>query len=1047
MDRAESISKFPEVVVVQASAGAGKTYELAKRYLHLLINPKLSLDQIPLKQILAITFTNKATFEMKKRILEFLKKIALNRFSDQKEAGYILGLFKTSKEHMRIKACRILDQLIKDYHFFQVQTIDSFINTLLLGSALNIDRSAGFKIKREYILQLAYSFDLAVEQSAHHKEIKDFFEEFLRHYLFIENREGWFPKKDILKLIDSLYALMNRYGKSFFEYSGEGSDVLEAKAALYSAISKLPRNFPAGINKRVKNDIAKFLATKNNIFEIKSLPRIFSSRDVAMEEDQSCPKAFEKKWQGINKRIKDLVELEATAAYKPYIKLFRLVMVFFESLSKKEDKLFLQELNCKTRSLFEDNGLTVAETYYRLATCYKHYLIDEFQDTSLLQWSNLEIMIEEALSGGGSFFYVGDKKQAIYRFRGGDAGLFDKVRDKLSFYNVSLVNLTKNWRSQKVIVEFNNLIFSQSNIRRLLFSSGIADKLQNDKDAIGEIAAIFEDAKQEHKEEHQYGYVCVSMIDEKNKAGCGEIMRVETVDLIKEIKRRFEYKDIAVLTRDNDEVKMVSGWLIDTGMPVESEKTLNILENNLIKEILAFLKFLSSPIDDLNFAAFISGDIFSSATGMSNWQITMFLFSLNRNRKNIPAVSLYNLFRDAYPRIWSEYIEKFFKTVGFISTYELVVIIYQHFSLSERFKDSQAFLMRFLELVKIREEEYVSLDEFLEYLENAYEDDLYVQATSSDAIKVLTIHKAKGLEFPVVIIPFLRMDISPETGGKGTKSYIEEEKNNSLGLVRITEDYRIYSERLNGIYMKNYKKSCIDELNNIYVAFTRAQHELYLYLPAKSGNSNNKARYLVPEGLSELGSKREYAITRRETAAPHMEIPPSTYDHWINSLRDEFVGYEDIRNREVIKEGNILHALLSQIGNCRGKNVEKIIKEALLFTGRQFVLSEEASRYEVKIKKLLSDERFRDIFFVQGGEVFCEKEIVDSRGNKKRLDRLIVREDDVSIVDYKSRQGDREGDRKQVKEYMALAAAIFPRYEVKGYLLYLNNLTLCEVDG
>jgi len=1038
--------KVPEVVVVEASAGSGKTYALAKRYLQLLINLDIPLEFIPLRNILAITFTNKAAVEMKERILELLKRIAFDAFESKEEEKDILGALGVDKKFAQTKANLIMDELICHYSFFQAQTIDSFINALLLGCALHIDRSASFSIKRDYRYYLAYALDAVIEEAAADKEVFGFLEEFLQHYLFVENRSGWFPKDDILGLMESLFRLSNKYGGTFREYPGKSQDVIKKKIALFEKIKELTDCFPPGMNKAAQSSVIKFVEKSNNIFEISDLPAAFQKPVVSINKGSNCPSSYAKKWEKIHLSLKELVELEATVSYNPYVKLFRGLLTFFQFVSKKEDMLFLEELNHKARALFDEEEVTVAELYYRLATRFRHYLIDEFQDTSILQWRNLKMMVEEALSSGGSLFYVGDKKQAIYRFRGGEARLFDDVKNNFKQFNVREEHLTKNWRSQKAIVEFNNQVFSKDNILRVLKLSGIFKELSDQKGAVGEIIDVFKDAVQNHKEENKYGYVYVESIDEKNQEERNVIMQEKILNLIEELKGRFRYQDLAILTRDNDEVELVTSWLIEANIPVESEKTLNILENPLIKELVAFLNFLHSPIDDLSFAAFILGEIFSCVSAIDNNQMRDFIFELKREGKLDSGISLYNLFRKSRPNIWNEYIDEFFKNVGFVSLYELVVSIYHRFGLMEKFKDAQGFFMKFLELIKAKEDEHIGLGEFLSYLKEAPAEDLYVNVTHSDCVKILTIHKAKGLEFGSVIIPFLRMDITPETGGKGTSSHVVGEESDDLGLVRITKYYRSYSKELQEIYDRDYKKACIDELNNIYVALTRAQFELYIFIPKKSSSANNKARFIIPEELREKGKRIVYSKDEKALTQPLLNLAPSRYRNWIEVLKEEFGDIELIRNRANIIRGNIFHFILSRIGNTFGKNRESLINEALGAASFEYPNFLDLEEFEKKIKKILISPDLNHIFYVPDGEVYREQEVVNSRGDTKRIDRLIIKEKEAWVIDYKLSAEKNDQYQKQLKEYMEIISNIYPGKTVKGFLLYLDQEKITTVE-
>jgi len=1039
------ISKKPSVIVVEASAGSGKTYTLAKRYLQLSLNSFSSSLYTPLKNILAITFTNKATIEMKERILDILKKIALDSFANKSEEKDILDFLSFDKKFSQKIAKETLEGIIRDYSSFQIQTIDSFINTLLSGCAFNIERSANFKIKSNYNQYLSYCLDLVIEETATKKEALEFFQAFLEHYLFVENRRGWFPKEDILDLMQSLFKLSNMYGKLFNVCPGTSRDVIKKKKYVFHKIQDLAKMFPEGMNANSKKYINLFLERNDGIFDISSLPSVFKKNDPPMNKGLVSPDSFLKSWVSIHKLIVEVIELDATVAYNPYVMLFEDLVKFFQNASRKEDLLFLEELNKKARLLFGSDGISVAEVYYRLATRLRHYLIDEFQDTSILQWKNLETMVTEALSTGGSLFYVGDKKQAIYRFRGGEVSLFDKVRHEYSHFDVNSAHLIKNWRSQKEIVEFNNKIFSKENLTLALESSGISKEFKHNSKATDEIIDIFRDSTQQYRQENSNGYVHIEHIDEKNQEERDLITKPKIIGLIKELKRRFQYQDIAILTRDNREVELVTSWCLDAGFSVESEKTLNVLENSLIKEIISFLYFLHSPIDDLAFAGFILGKIFSKVSGLSQDELANFIFHNHKNKELKKGISLYHLFRNTYPDIWDKCISEFFKNVGFLPPYELTASILSHLAIIEKFPQNQAFFMKFLELLKKKEDDYTSLGEFLYYFENAPQEELYVNVTHSDSLKILTIHKSKGLEFPVVIVPFLRMDISPETGGRGTSSYVLPGQNDKISLVRITKSHRTYSKSLGKIYVESYKKACIDELNNIYVALTRPKHELYIFIPAKSGNQKNKACFLIPKNLSAKGKKILYDSKDREQEFI-FEIPASNPKHWLNLQKTELIDSGKVLNRKKIIDGIVLHAMFSKIGNCKNKNYKYFIDEALELCKKQFPYLKDLGFYKDKVKSVLLDEKFKHLFYLAPDAViYCEKEIVNKFGDLKRIDRLIVKNSEVLIVDYKNSQADKQKHREQIVEYADIVKDIFPQLTISMFLIYLDEIKLEQV--
>ncbi|MBP7088095.1 MAG: UvrD-helicase domain-containing protein [Candidatus Omnitrophica bacterium] len=1045
-NQSDKIIDPSQVIIVEASAGSGKTYYLAKRYLQLAINFQPYFNQPIIRNILAITFSNKATVEMKERILELLKKIALDDFSNEEEEKDIMALFNFDKSKVQQKALYLMDEITRRYNFFQVQTIDSFINNLLLGSAFNINRSANFKIKKDYNWQLNYSLDLVIEQATINTEIFDFLEEFLEHYLFVENRKSWFPKKDIQELMKFFFQLGNKYGKEFKLAKGSSEEVIKKKKHIYSQIKDLIKNPPSGMNKTAFNSLKNFIEKNDSIFEIDNLPNSFQHSAVPMNKEETCDSTYRQQWKKVCINIRKLIELDAEVAYNPYIKLFGKLRGHFQEASWKEDVIFLEELNQKARYLFGSEGVTVAELYYRLATRFLHYLIDEFQDTSILQWQNLELMVEEGLACGGSLFCVGDKKQAIFRFRGGEVELFEQIKNRYRHFKVQPMSLTKNWRSQRIIVEFNNKIFSRENLLNFLELSGIAKELKNEAGAIEEILNIFKDAKQQYKKENNDGYVYIEPISENDQAGQREITRSKVLELVEDLETRFNYADIAILARDNREVELITSWLLEANYPVESDKTLNVIKNPLVKELVSLLKFLHSPVDDLNFAAFILGSIFSRVAKIKTEDIVEFILSTYRRKANNNSLSLYHIFRKFYPEFWEKYFSNLFRKVGFISTYELLIDIYKQFDLVKNFIDSQAFFMKFLELIKVQEEEYIGLGDFLDYLKDAPEDELFVNITAGNSIKVLTIHKSKGLEFGVVILPFLRLDIKPASGGKGINSYVDSHDALTLELKRITKSHIIYSPFLQTKYRQAFKKACIDELNNIYVAQTRAKFELYIFIPRKSGSSINKAFFMIPESLRELGSKKKYSASKK-ISNPLLELSPQIYKDWSLLLQDDFDSAGSIKNRMKMIEGNIMHSILSQVGNCDGNNLDKIIDFALTYVKTKFNIFENINIYKEKLEKILTSQNLKELFYVGEARVYCEKELANRFGDLKRVDRLIVSKKQILVVDFKIKDVESEEYRNQIKEYMLIVKDIYPNHIVKGFLVYLAEVSKEEILG
>ncbi len=1033
-------SQFPQVLIVEASAGSGKTYALAKRYIQLLITPRLKPEEIPLNTILAITFTNKAAIEMKERILEFLKKIALDKFEDGKEKENFLASLHVDKEAARKKSYKIMDYLTRNYNFFQVQTIDSFINAILSGCAFRLDLSANFKTEKYYGDYLSYSMDKLIDKAGADKDVLNLFHNFLRHYLFIENKSGWFPRQYILSILKSLYSKNNRLSGRFIRNNTEAKDLISLKKSVLNLMTDLTGNLPGGTDKRFLNSLSNFLERNKEGFDIDDIPDFFGRTDFPINKNHGVPDNIRKLWQRIGNGIKELCELESGSAYNYYVDILNEVLRELKEITARDDVLFLEALNKEAQRLLGEKSF-LPELYCRLATRFKHFLIDEFQDTSRLQWENLLVMIEEALSTDGSLFYVGDKKQAIYRFRGGEVSLIESVREHFPDFNLIPGTLNKNYRSQREIVEFNNMVFSKENITG--FISRIKDKKKDglapgDTD-IKKILDIFEGSRQEYKEGETQGYVRSGFIDGKNNEEIDEITREKTLNLLEDLKKRFSLKDIALLARKNNEVAVLTSWLLEKGIPVESEKTLNIKENPYIKELISFLNFLNSPIDNLSFASFILGDIFLKTSGLTRQDIQGFIFRI-QGPGNEEKTYLYREFRKEFLSIWETLIEEFFRSVGFVPLYELVISILSRFNVVQGFSDYQGFFMKFLEFIKEHEEEHSSISSFLEFFKKAPDEDLYVNVTEGDSVKILTIHKAKGLEFPVVIIPFLELNVKVEPE-------VVLSNNGDLRLIRIKKGYANFSPRLAGLYREEYLKYLIDELNSIYVALTRAKDELYIFIPAKAERGDNLAGALFPEKDFERGKKSEHKNPHDKEEILPIEIPPSEYKDWIPLLRDEFIEEGILKDRDKILKGEVGHYLLSFIGNLHNQDKDLVVREALEKLRFQYPSLSNPGEYVATINKLLENKSLRPYFEVRDGEVYLEKEIVDSYGNTKRIDRLIVRLGEVLIIDYKSSKENNTAYYEQMLQYMKIIREIYTDLNVRGILVYLDDLSTEEINA
>ena len=1034
----------PEVRVVEASAGSGKTSALSKRYVQLLL---FTAQRTPLalKNILAITFTNKAAGEMKSRILDTLKGLALGTLPSVQAQAILTPLDLKPAEVAKL-AAGLMEDIIRHYHFFQVQTIDSFMNALLAGCAFKIHLSARFKIERNSEDYLQLSLDELIDQANIQPKVKVLFETFVHQYLFLENRGSWFPKQDLLAVLCALFNQYNTYQKPFVRFPLSGTSIIEDKKDFLKLAAQLKDILPLGMDKRFAGSLENFLRKHPQGFDMDDVSLYFARPSPPLKAGLVLPGEVDRLWQKMRRLLHNICLQEAYGVFNPYVDLFEAVMVNLGRLQTKEDVLFLQQLNKKTRELFDDELMTVEELYYRLATRFQHYLMDEFQDTSQAQWQNLQLMVEEALSSGGTLFYVGDKKQAIYSFRGGHSSLFDELQQAFAHYNVVHETLSYNFRSHKAIVEFNNRIFSVEHLRSFMMAVQAQDNWKDKEICFGPqdwqwLEGVFGSAQQIASPQRNDGAVRVELIAGRKKAERMETTRQKVLAAVKNARQRFGYGDIAILTRNNAQVQRVTGWLVQEGIHAQSERTSDVKNHPVIQELVSFLMFLQTPVDNTAFAAFLLGQVFPKTSGLSSQELQDFLFTC-RIQRTKEETSFYALFRQAYPQVWRKYFEEFFNQAGVYPLYELAVSACSRLQVIEFFPDAQGFVMHFLELIKRREEEGCDTETFLQYFEALQDEGRFVPMPPQDAVKVLTVHKAKGLEFPVVIIPFLEMAVRTGTSDKsGGPSFIcdpPQSGEEGLHLLRLKESYTCFCEPLRERYCREYKGAFFAELNNVYVALTRAICEMHIFIPERASSSVNLVPLLVPPPMFSAGEFSSPAAV--STVVNARFLSPTQHQEWIKQLTEEFL-FESVVQAQARRRGEVLHFCLSKLSNLTGADVQQAIDAAIGLAQPQFEPGHDWPLQQRQLQALMAHSSWQKFFHLPPeAKVFCELELVNHFGDTRRIDRLVVFPQEAWVIDFKTSRLDETGHQVQIDEYIALVKKFYPRHKVTGVLLYTDDI-------
>jgi ATP-dependent exoDNAse (exonuclease V) beta subunit len=1011
--------QFPHFTILKASAGSGKTYSLTERFVQFLLSGKI--PQNHLRNILAITFSNNAAKEMKERILSWLKDIYFKNPEKIKELSEIVSL---KKEYLPEKAGAAIDEILKNYTEFQVKTIDSFMTSIYKASAINLGYSPDFDIVMAPENIMAYAFNRFLRGVREKTPEAEFLEKLLE--IILESRGGesaylWDPSKDFLEETVELYHKLSGIVKEAKIIDAEKKiesikkEIRDTSESLHGLIEK------SGLTKSQGSSFYKILemVRSNNFPDLVNKGLINVPVTKPKIEGETWYEKISEQWDLLGNKIREYIELYATTYYGPYLRTYEAFKDILEEVKKREGTIFIHDIN-KKLSDYLDHEI-VPDVYFRIGETIYHYLIDEFQDTSPIQWANLFPLIENSLSQGGSLFAVGDTKQAIYGFRNADYGIMKGLESKNPFSSAlhNVKELGINYRSLEGVVDFSKAFF-----KKVIANH---DKYREPASRSGLI-----DYEQRVKEDHRgSGYVEIIRCEKKDDEPA-EKEKIQ--DLIKGlVQRGYSYSDIAILAYRNEDVVNITTWLNEVNVPFISYSSLDIRTRKLTAEIVALLTFLDSPPDDLSFAGFVLGDIFRK-TLERNKKVELkayheFLF---RNRKKAP---LYKVFQEEFPELWKIYFEDLFKSTGYLPLYDLVSEIYCLYRVFDHFKEEEATLIKILEVIKNFEGEgRNNPGDFLKCAsdEEAGEADWTIDVPAGiNAVKVMTIHKAKGLGFPVVIV------LMYEEIPRGFK-YILDEGTDGVHLLKINQQIMKASSFLQEKYEEERLKDLVNKLNTLYVGFTRAEDELYIV--GVRGKRNQFPIDLLQTMDSQIGSKNAPRLRPPEPGQEDLKL----YHH-PDPIKFPFAVIEELNLEERLR-GEFIHRVLYFIDGLDEK-IEPELEQIIKRVNNELKTDYPVATMKKNLLEFLNHEEIKPYFRAMPGRVIRkEQDFSDPRGNLFRMDRVIFEEDQVSVIDYKTGT-DKEAEKEyisQLKNYIRILKEIYPDKNVEGIIAYvdLKEITL-----
>lgn len=1019
-----------------SSAGGGKTYRLSTRYKNLLKRNRENL-----KKSLAITFTNKAATEMKERILGLLKEEAL----EKKE--------RLSRE--------LIDYILDNYSDFSVRTIDSFVNSLVKAFSIEL----GITPEAELIMDSDYYKDFAINsliQSVEEDEkLRNKLTDFIVKRIETGGKVNWNFRRT---LRDGMNRIENYESNKNVVFEIPPEDLLEMDREINKLINK-SLNLAEEIIEYSENNEGvhgTFVNTLRKAVDNGNINKVLRSSYIKKNAEEILTGKFKgnlsefcRFFKSLKESVYKYYELDLLRDYNHEIGIYEEYTEILNDIRKRQKIRFIEDINKELKTLFDD--FTVPFVFYRIGERFLHYLVDEFQDTSKNQWQNLVPLIDNALSEGGSFFYVGDPKQAIYQWRGGDVELFDlpqglfasvSQKEKDSKYT------DKNYRSAPAIVDFVGKVFSN-------LPEEVKDNMGNKKNFYeGEV----EQKIPEDKEWRDFeGYVSLEKIKSESKI-IDDIFKSINEQLGKTIEeiigRGYSKGDIAILVRRNKEAKTITEYLCEKGFPVVSNETLYLTANPVIKGLLSALKFLHHPIDNASFLGFLISPFFLKKTNLKELDITNFAENCSSD------IPLYIQFRKKYPELWKKYIDTFFRSAGFLPIYDLISDIIRVFNIPENCRGCEAFIESFLEFVHNLEEQSVTSIEGMlfewEKAREAAEVPSILLPESEEAIKIMTIHSSKGLEFPVVILPFTYIP------GDRDKSEVVIEYKGVKRIVKVKRERKEYilPEYNEGLKREIEKKLLekkqewtFEEVNNLYVALTRAKYELHVFLPEEKPKKYNdlwkKVLKGYPDGDSYAAGKpqKKPPVEEKEEEIPleHLKIRTEgkeSVEKTSSRLMLKKNEMNVLMDKEIIKSrkmGEILHKILFYIEDINSlENLDSIISRSL----NEFTLPGEREYFKEKTKPIIEDlfekKEVRD-WFLPGVKAWREREVVSSEGELYRLDRVVFKKDEIHIIDFKSGREPISTWKKQLANYKQTLSEYFSERIIKTYIINLNSGEVLEI--
>ncbi len=777
-------------ICLLASAGSGKTYALTGLYL------KLLSQGVDFSRILAVTFTNKAANEMKGRILERL------------------SVSKTDRD--------LLGRILFDYSRFSVKTIDSFMNALRFSFAGEIGISPMAQVKVSFKEDLDRILYRVLEKAKDSEPLGRAVDEFIKMFVSLPGvYKHWDPTQDLKEFFSTFLTQEANFSVNLVcpdvDRHALAENVMARKKAFLREFKKcnarLSQNGARALERLTEENLFKNpkQAFSSALFGVDSGGMLARLKRLLKSATQEQLSILEDLWRRLNNAIARYVLGVSIGMARPFAILYDEFKKELESYQFQNDILYIDLIQKDISKVGRDK---LKERFAFRAERYSFFLLDEFQDTNMSQWMSLAPILEEALSIGGVLFYVGDPKQTIYRWRGSVHNIFSVAKGAFPSAKELVFSLERNWRSAQDVVKFNNKLFVS--IPTVFAQSGVVSE---------DMKRIFSDAAQlpSRDESGKVEIFEFKQDDDFINLDTEEMVRQKLIDVLSSVGN---LGDVGILVRTRREAAMVVSWLLERDIAVVSDESVTLSANPHIKALVALLGFLAFPYQERFLKGFLLSPLWSVVSQKELFYWQNWIASVKGNV--LSALKL------RYPDLAEAFIVKFLNKAGFVGVHELCSDIIFSMDLFSRLKGSSAFFYEFLDVLwGYERDEAGTLADFVDWWNSLDESSsspvLGLGGLSGKSVKVMTVHSAKGLEFPVVILPFLEVDMFRSDKRGLTNNIYWRVTDEGIVPYYISNFLKIHP-MLNDLMVEEKGLVLWDNLNLLYVAMTRARDRLVLFL-------------------------------------------------------------------------------------------------------------------------------------------------------------------------------------------------------------------------